>query len=133
MDLSPAPRPERAESVVPMINVVFLLLIFFLMSATLIRPMPLEAVPPRSDANRAEESAQILVVNSAGELGFGAARGQDAIKLAAQSVPPLYLRADRAVSAQKLVRTVSELTSLGMKDIRLLTEPVASDEGAGQP
>ncbi|WP_201150810.1 ExbD/TolR family protein [Rhodovulum sulfidophilum] len=66
----------RGESIVPMINVVFLLLIFFLMSARLVPPAPFEAEPPRADG--AEPAAgEMLHLSASGDLAFGAARGSD--------------------------------------------------------
>ena len=49
MDLGPPPRRATAEPVVAMINVVFLLLCFFMMTATLVRPSPFEVAPPVSE------------------------------------------------------------------------------------
>lgn len=46
MDFAPPKRRPRAESIVPMINVVFLLLIFFLMTAQIAPPDPFEVAPP---------------------------------------------------------------------------------------
>ena len=47
MEFAPASRPHTPrESVVPMINVVFLLLIFFLMTAQITAPTPVEVTPP---------------------------------------------------------------------------------------
>ncbi|MBL4543543.1 MAG: biopolymer transporter ExbD, partial [Rhodobacteraceae bacterium] len=47
-----APRPTRPrEPVVPMINVVFLLLIFFLMAAVIAPPEPFGVTLPRAAAD----------------------------------------------------------------------------------
>ncbi|NHX27772.1 biopolymer transporter ExbD, partial [Escherichia coli] len=40
------PRRDRGENIVPMINVVFLLLIFFLMTAQIGPPAPIDVTPP---------------------------------------------------------------------------------------
>jgi biopolymer transport protein ExbD len=53
------PRP-RGESVVPMINVVFLLLIFFVMTATIVPPDPFAARPPSSARAGAAERGEVL-------------------------------------------------------------------------
>jgi periplasmic protein TonB len=53
MDFGSPPRRPRAESVVPMINVVFLLLVFFLMTATIAPPDPFASVPPDPFASAA--------------------------------------------------------------------------------
>lgn len=122
MRLDPPARPERPEAIVPMINVVFLLLIFFLMSATLAPPEPLEATPPHSAADGDPGGVPALVIAADGALAFGEARGEDAIAAAATSKErPLRLRADHAAPARRLVETVRALSAAGVTEMRLVT------------
>ena len=52
MDFS-APRraPNRSENIIPMINVVFLLLMFFMLSAQVAPPDPFDVEVPVSEAS----------------------------------------------------------------------------------
>ena len=79
MDLSEPPKRRRTESIVPMINVVFLLLIFFLMSARIAPPDPFEVAPPRADGFEGGplDPAAALFLGAEGDVGFGAARGEE--------------------------------------------------------
>ncbi|NDK34411.1 ExbD/TolR family protein [Rhodovulum sulfidophilum] len=115
----------RGESIVPMINVVFLLLIFFLMSARLVPPAPFEAEPPRADG--AEPAAgEMLHLSAAGDLAFGAARGEAvfaALAARPEAAGPLVIRADAGVEAAALARLAARLTAEGQGPLRLVTVP----------
>lgn len=72
-----APRKrQQAESVIPMINVVFLLLIFFLMSARLTAPAPVDVTPPTSVADTPVQTVEPLFVDAKGEAAFGDQTGR---------------------------------------------------------
>ncbi|MBL3575388.1 biopolymer transporter ExbD [Rhodovulum sulfidophilum] len=115
----------RGESIVPMINVVFLLLIFFLMSARLVPPAPFEAEPPRADG--AEPAAgEMLHLSAEGDLAFGAARGEAvfaALAARPEAAGPLVIRADAGVEAAALARLAARLTAEGRGPLRLVTVP----------
>ena len=115
-------RPKRRqprEAIVPMINVVFLLLIFFLMTATIAPPDPLDVSPPLAASDPAER-AQALVVSADGTLAFGTARGQAAI-VAALSVGPLTIRADAGLPGAELAGILARLADLGAGQVQIVT------------
>ena len=125
MDFSP-PRPQRrpAENIVPMINVVFLLLIFFLMSAQITAPLPFDVTPPASGSETRAEGPATLNVSAEGALFFDGASGE-AVWVALAAMPddtPLLLRADQALSAVELTRLLGRLTDLNLRNIALVTE-----------
>ena len=72
----------RAEAIVPMINVVFLLLIFFLMTATIAPPDPLDVVPPEAGADPANPTERVLHLGAEGAMAYGAERGEAALAAA---------------------------------------------------
>ena len=118
---APQPKPP-VESVTPMINVVFLLLIFFLMTATIAPPAPFEVELPRAEAEPgASESQRTLHVAADGRLAFGEARGDAALEAAAAAgrAPgaegPLALRADAGMEAAALARLLSRLGEQGVE------------------
>lgn len=127
MRLTLEPPPERGEPIAPMINIVFLLLIFFLMSATFATHAELEATPPLSDAQAPAESGRVaLIVSAEGEIAYAAARGEAAIAAAARAAladdAPLRIRADAAAPARRVVETVARLRRLGVSAVRLTTQ-----------
>ena len=120
-----APRPRRAsrEPVVPMINVVFLLLIFFLMTAQIVPPAPFDLTLP--DASGDEDTGQTaLYISAGGEIAFETARGDAALALAA-ALPrdtPLRLYADATLPAATLAQVLARLASLGATRVEIVTE-----------
>ncbi|OOY13016.1 hypothetical protein BMG00_04190 [Thioclava marina] len=126
------PRRSLPEPLLPMINVVFLLLIFFLLAATLAQPTPFEVSPPEAmGGEQADPGDLTLFVGADGQLGFGEARGAAALAVlgaAAQSAraacggcaDTLTLRADSKVSGEALAKLVPELSALGFKSLKLV-------------
>ncbi|WP_417723842.1 ExbD/TolR family protein [Salipiger sp.] len=117
--LVPAPRRPRPEPVVPMINVVFLLLIFFLMTAEIAPPQPFPVAPPVASGDMSEP-APALFVSADGQIAFGAERGSDALA-AATRAGPVTLRADAALPATELAGILARLGALGAGSVALVT------------
>jgi biopolymer transport protein ExbD len=115
------PRP-RGESVVPMINVVFLLLIFFVMTATIAPPDPFAARPPSSARAGAAERGEVLHLGRDGALAWGALRGE-----AALAALPAECAAVRpggcALPAAELAALLARLAEAGISEIRLVAVP----------
>jgi biopolymer transport protein ExbD len=118
MDFGARPPRPRGESVVPMINVVFLLLIFFLMTATIVPPDPFESTPPEASTAETAERGDTLHIGPDGALAFGPARGEAALA-AVPAGSPLLIRADAGLAAAELSRILSRLAAAGVTDIRL--------------
>ncbi|SPF78368.1 ExbD/TolR family protein [Pseudoprimorskyibacter insulae] len=119
MLLRPAPRRPMREQIVPMINVVFLLLIFFLLSAEIAPPDPVEVILPDAEAMD-EARGNALYLAADGTLAFQDLRGEAAMTAALQG-GVVELRADRNAEARALAQTLAKLTALGATDIRLVT------------
>ena len=112
-------KRARPESVVPMINVVFLLLVFLLMTAVLTPPDPFEVVLPGAEAPSGEISEDVLVVGASGELALGAAR--DEAVFSALPAGTLKIRADASLDGADLARLVSRLRASGVIRVELVT------------
>ena len=118
----PTPR-QRRESIVPMINVVFLLLIFFLMTAQIAPPEPFEVTPPTVSADPAEADPDTLFVSAEGALAYGAARDEAvfAALSARGAARPLTIRADGALSAAALAAILPRLRAAGVAEVLIVT------------
>ena len=128
MDLSPPTRRPMRESVVPMINVVFLLLIFFLMTARIAPPEPLDTTPPRValDTDPLPRTARRLWLGPEGlVLGDGTPAGP-ALAAMAHPPDPVTLHADAARPAADLARVLRELGAAGLADVTLVVRPEAA-------
>ena len=119
MDFGARPRRPRGESIVPMINVVFLLLIFFLMTATIAPPDPFGATPPEARAAESAQRSETLHVGPDGALAFGDLRG-DAALAAIPADAPLLVRADASLPASDLAGILARLAEAGVADVRLV-------------
>ncbi|WP_341213742.1 biopolymer transporter ExbD [uncultured Limimaricola sp.] len=129
MTFDEPPRRPQAESIVPMINVVFLLLIFFLMTAQIAPPEPFEVTPPEAEAEMQATAELVLHLSSKGELAFRNTVGEGAVAAASAEagncdecdMPPLTLRADAGVPAVRLAALLPELSAAGFSAIELMT------------
>lgn len=124
-------RPQ--ENLVPMINVVFLLLIFFLMTAQIAPPEPFEVEPP--DVADAEDAGGplTLYLGPDGQIGFRDVEGEGALEAlvsardeecggaCAGEGPVLMLRADRGVAAEELAALMPRLGEAGFARVELVT------------
>jgi biopolymer transport protein ExbD len=124
-------EPERRtpESIVPMINVVFLLLVFFLMTATIAPPEPFEVTPPESSAEVPAEVDRPLFVGPDGRIAWGE-QGDDAAILALSEAkmgqaggPPLVIRADRDVPGVEVAQLLARLAEVGISNSQLVAAP----------
>jgi biopolymer transport protein ExbD len=118
---APKPRASQDRAIVPMINVVFLLLIFFLMSATLAPPEPFEVTPPTADGPQTDPQPGTLYISSEGALAFNEARDSAIWSRLADHDGPLPIRADAAWPATDLASLLPRLAEVGITDIQLLT------------
>ncbi|NSY41647.1 biopolymer transporter ExbD [Leisingera sp. ANG59] len=125
MDLSDPPRRPRAESIVPMINVVFLLLIFFLMTSRLAQPDPFDVTPPDAVSETAPETEPVLYIGADGRMHYDGAEGEAALtRLAAASAghPNIQLRADARLEAKALARILRHLAEAGLSRAELVVQ-----------
>lgn len=133
------PRPARKRpglSLLPMINVVFLLLIFFLISARMTPPEAFSVTPPTAALAQAAEADGrfVLLVGLDGRLGYRdrvddaaldalrQARAQHCALADCTADPPrLDLRVDGGLAARDLARILPRVAPLGFDRTALVT------------
>ena len=122
MRIEAPPRRTPPESIVPMINVVFLLLIFFLMTAQIAPPDPVEVTPPVAALDDVSDATLTLFVAADGTLAQGDMRGDAALAaLFAAPTAPLTIKADAGVSAATIAALLPRLAAGGFDAITLVT------------
>ncbi|MFU8835981.1 ExbD/TolR family protein [Roseovarius autotrophicus] len=124
MEFATPRRRRPLEPIVPMINVVFLLLIFFLMSAQITPSAPFDVILPESGAGDRAAPADTLYMDAEGRLAFNAARGDAVLgALAARATPDaaLHIRADTRLEARVLARLLPELAARGVTRVEIVT------------
>ncbi|HRV61667.1 ExbD/TolR family protein [Albidovulum sp.] len=140
MDFSDPPRRRDSQALLPMINVVFLLVIFFLLAGRMQPADPLTITPPEVAAGVPGQGQFTLMVGASGQLAFDGivASGTDApddmrvldalrdaravwcAQVDCDLAPPgLILRADRSLSAERVARLLPELAARGFARIDL--------------
>lgn len=128
------PRRQRASGLAntvelaPLIDVVLLLLIFFMVSTTFLRREALTVTLPSAASGRAAapvEAVEVQVSASGEYLVDGQLLSSAALLPAlaerAQAGRPLRLAADRDARHQAVVRALDAAASAGFADVRLAT------------
>lgn len=120
----------RGESIVPMINIVFLLLVFFMLSATIAPPDPFEMNLP--DARQSDAPlpprALLLAVAQDGRMSFAGVEGAAALAALGDAFRPgdtVLLRADAGLDGGLFAGLLGDLAALGVSDVRLTVRPQA--------
>ena len=134
------PRPQRRvedERILPLINVVFLLLIFFMVAGRLTVQDPFVVTPPKSASDGPSESIGLLIL--VGTDGRLALNGEElklpaltrALAGMAQDPADLKVRvkADGRAEATLLIEILEHLRDAGVSQVTLLTLPRSSEAG----
>lgn len=143
MNFNDAPRVKREENVIPMINVVFLLLIFFLMTAQIAPPEPFEVDPPAASSQEPSDGPFTLYVSPEGEVGYqdllGDEEAIDALVIeytracadvgcfAREDRPVVILRADAQAPARRIPQILGLLAGHEITNVQLATRESFGD------
>lgn len=132
MQIQDRRRNQTDERILPLINVVFLLLIFFLIVGSLTATEPFKVEPPGSEtaADREPDSLVVLM----GLQGHFALNNEVlsepvllerlSAEIAQQPQTVVTLKADGELPANRLVQFSQSLHEVGVEKLRLLTVPV---------
>ncbi|MBU2980708.1 biopolymer transporter ExbD [Lentibacter algarum] len=127
MDFSQPKQRRQSEPALPMINVVFLLLIFFLMSAQIVAPPPIDVQPPLAQHGAALPDDLRLHIAADGAFALDDLRGPAVWEMLALTPAPaktaVLVRADATLPAATLASALSRLSALGYEQVQLTTAP----------
>lgn len=122
-------RIKHHLNLVPLINIVFLLLIFFMLSSTLVTPDKFDIDLPESISGRGHESLPItvlighdgaLAVNNRA-VSIGDLAQALAAAIAAGAEPELMVKADAVASTAEVVAVLRRAQSAGIDRVALAT------------
>lgn len=124
------PQRRPYESVVPLINVVFLLLIFFLLAGTLQPTDDVDVDLPAGevDDKRASEDLVLYVESDGfvylGDRVMGADLAAYALRgfLDEQGIYDVSIKADQDAPAHELIKLMEGLRNVGVREVNLVTE-----------
>ena len=137
----PLPRSRRTseDNVLPLINIVFLLLIFFMIAGALSTRPPFELQPPRAQAapSTAAPATAGIAIAADGRIAF---RGEEIpLETLAERArewagnrdddKALTLRSDGGADSERLLAVMTALREAGIERIRMLA--VGGQDGAG--
>lgn len=139
----PRRKPDSEERVLPLINVVFLLLIFFMLAGRLSEAELFKVTPPQStgagEAATEETEAIELLLAADGRLALNGELLEPQDLKAALSARgsgladvPATLKADAEADALAVVAVMESLRAAGLRDVRLVAQAPAAG-GQGQP
>lgn len=139
MRLETSQQPRDMENILPLINVIFLLLVFFILSGVFVTPELFEVQPPESASEVEVESEPVLVLlNKDGTLAHGEKiiTTQEFRQLLTQMKSDdteshlheshsheshLRIKADRKVAMQRVFEVMDIIAEVGHEDFHLLT------------
>ena len=139
-----AARREAGIEITPLIDVVFLLLIFFMVSSNFVQKQGVSVTLPTTEAATANVSNAIEIVLDTSGTYFvagepvGDERNQlltalrsvvGSLDAQALSEQPIEIRADASATHQSVVRALDVCATLGLVRVSLATVPLAQAMG----
>jgi biopolymer transport protein ExbD len=113
----------------PLLDVVFILLIFFIVTTVFVRETGVEVDKPQSiTAKQLEQKVILLAITDTGQVFYdgnqiGVAGVRSTLEqLLREDDRPVVVQADRNVSAQQLVEVIDEAKLAGAKTVNLATK-----------
>tara|TARA_B100000513_G_scaffold148416_1_gene69079 strand:+ start:765 stop:1178 length:414 start_codon:yes stop_codon:yes gene_type:complete len=120
------------DRILPLINVVFLLLIFFMLAGHLAATDPFNVEPPTSlSETEPEKSPHVVLIGGDGQLAYdGKVLEQEALVQALTAevdggAVDFQLKADGGAAAVRMVEIMELMRQAGVKKVRVLTVPKA--------
>lgn len=119
------------ERILPLINIIFLLLIFFMLAGRIASIDPFDVAPPVSVSETPSETMETVVyVSGDGKLalndeilGEAELRAAVAEAMAGGNLDPIRLKADGDADTTRVVAVMELLREEGIESLRLLTLP----------
>ena len=129
--ISQAVEEKDEPNITPMLDVVFILLIFFIVTANFIKEPGLEINRPDSETAEVTENAAILIaIGSAGEIYMDGRRidvrqvKANVIRMIAENPQgTVVIQADEKSTADTIIDVMYEVREAGVIDISIASEP----------
>ena len=129
--ISQAVAEEEEINITPMLDVVFILLIFFIVTANFIKEPGLEVNRPDSDTSEIQENAAILIAVGGNDEIYMDGRRIDVRQVKANVLKLLadnpqgtvVIQADETASADAIIQVMDGARDAGVFDISLAAEP----------
>lgn len=131
MDFEGRARIHSHLDIAPLIDIVFLLLVFFMLTSTFMVPQAIELELPESKSASVTDTTPIIVsLNQTGELALNGEiivleKLQQALKplLSDQTESAITLKSDAHTEVQLLLKVMDEIRAAGGTNVGLATLP----------
>ena len=117
-----APLRRRRDSTIPLINIVFLMLIFFLIAGTVAPPLDPDLNLVDTSGLEGREPPDALVLRADGALNFRGAPTDPAAYMADHGTGSVRIVPDRDAPGTRLIEVAGKLRRLGATSVILVTE-----------
>jgi len=129
MRLATRTKRPADDGIVPLINIVFLLLIFFLIVGTIAPKADIAVAYPETDESPVSRApADALYVSAGGYLSYGGnAVDRESLSALVRSIQaeaggkPLPVVVDRSLPASDLAPVLGNIAAAGVRTVRLIT------------
>ena len=129
MQLKQVSTANHSENILPLVNVVFLLLIFFMLAGAFSKPDLFEVIVPSAENdNAADRKILTILINENGDLAHNQSilNEQELVKTVSNelehgSLVHLQLKADANMDATRLIDLMELLSNTELSAIHLLT------------
>lgn len=129
MKINETQKKYQFENILPMVNVVFLLLIFFMVAGAYSTPEMFEVSSPNSTSSlQTDQIVTTIVVDQSGRIAIGETELThetliDFIRLNINTHPDrvIQLKADAKVEALEIVKLIELLSETELNTVHLLT------------
>jgi len=129
MDFEGRARIHSHLDIAPLIDIVFLLLVFFMLTSTFMVPEAIELELPQSSSATVTDSTPIVVsLNESGQLALNGERiereqlrGAIEKLLQADTGATITLKSDAHTEVQQLLAVMDEIRAAGGTDVALAT------------
>ena len=128
MDITRRKSVSLQLNITPLIDIVFLLLIFFMLTSTFMKEQAIELSLPQSEsaAVASEEIVRLGVIDEFTYVLNGVSYSKEEVRselqallLAAPKAPPVLLQIDEQADVQLLVDSMDMLKEIGLAEISL--------------
>ncbi|WP_085797289.1 ExbD/TolR family protein [Falsiruegeria litorea] len=116
-----SPRRKR-DSTIALINVVFLMLVFFLIAGTVAPPLDPELTLVDTSQLEGREPPDALVLRKDGSLNYRGTAVEPNAYMELHQAGPVRIVPDRDVSGQRLIQVTGQLRRSGATSVFVVTE-----------
>jgi biopolymer transport protein ExbD len=119
--IRPAPPRRKRDSTIALINIIFLMLIFFLIAGTVAPPLDPELELVDTSGLEGREPPDALVLRQDGTLSFRGVVTNPEAYMATHGTGPVRIVPDRNAPGSRLIEVTGMLRRLGAPSVFLVT------------